>query len=67
MPSTAAATGKFVSAQEHYDLLIEEGNDPVLDPPALAAYMDGWDGEILLDALELTSGCRVLVTLLPAI
>ena len=60
MPSMAAETGKFVSAREHYDLLIAEENDPVLDPPALAAYMDGWDGEALLSALLLTPLCRVL-------
>ena len=59
-PGMAAETGKFVSAREHYDRLIAEGNDPVLDPPPLAAYMDGWDGEALLDALQLTPQCRVL-------
>lgn len=60
MPSTAAATGKFVSAREHYDLLVSEGDDPVLDPPELSAYMDGWDGEAFLNALDLTPDCRVL-------
>lgn len=60
MRSMAAETGKFVSAQLHYDLLLAEDNDPVLDPPALAAYMDGWDGEALLQALCLTPDCRVL-------
>lgn len=60
MRSTDAETGKLVSAQEHYDRLIESGNDPVLDPPQLAAYMDGWDGEALMDALRLTPDCRVL-------
>ena len=29
---------------DHYDALIAENNDPVLDPPALAAYMERWDG-----------------------
>jgi len=60
MPSTDAATGKLISVREHYDLLIEEGNDPVLDPPELAAYMDGWDGEALFEQLRLTDACRVL-------
>ena len=60
MPSTDAATGKFISAREHYDLLIAEGNDPVLDPPELASYMDGWDGEALFDALCIQSDSRVL-------
>ncbi len=53
-------TGKLVSAKEHYDRLILEGNDPVNDPPALKTYMDGWDGEALLSALELTPACRVM-------
>ena len=41
----------------HYDALIEENNDPVLDPPALRAYMDLWDGQPFLEALKLT-GCE---------
>lgn len=60
MPGMGAETGKFVSVRAHYDLLIAEGNDPALDPPALSAYMDGWDGDALLEALCLTPGCRVL-------
>ncbi len=44
----------------HYDLLIAEGNDPVLDPPELAAYMDGWDGPAFLGLLALTGTERVL-------
>ena len=40
--------------ERHYDLLIDEGNDPVLDPPELSAYMDGWDGEAFLNTLALT-------------
>ena len=44
----------------HYDLLIDEGNDPVLDPPALAAYMDGWDGGLFIDALCLDGTQDVL-------
>ena len=44
----------------HYDLLIDEGNDPVLDPPALAAYMDGWDGGPFIDALCLDGTQDVL-------
>lgn len=60
MPNTDAATGNIVSAKEHYDLLIAEGNDPVLDPPPLAAYMNGWDGEDLFRALQMTPECRTL-------
>lgn len=44
----------------HYDLLIDEGNDPVLDPPELAAYMDGWDGAAFMSALALTGRESVL-------
>ena len=29
----------------HYDLLIDEGNDPVNDPKSLQKYMDKWDGQ----------------------
>ena len=45
---------------EHYDLLIEEGNDPVLDPPNLQNYMDKWDGKLFIDLLELNKTKRVL-------
>ena len=45
---------------EHYDLLIEEGNDPVLDPPILREYMDRWDGQLLIDLTKLTPA-RILV------
>lgn len=37
----------------HYDLLIEEGNDPFRDCPKLRDYMDGWDGDSFIEALEL--------------
>ncbi len=44
----------------HYDLLIAEGNDPVYDPPELAAYMDGWDGSEFLRLLGLSGSENVL-------
>lgn len=44
----------------HYDLLIDEGNDPVLDPPPLRAYMEKWDGQMFLDALALSGTQSVL-------
>ena len=44
----------------HYDLLIEEGNDPVRDPPALQAYMERWDGVSFLEDLELSPEKDVL-------
>ena len=40
--------------QNHYDLLILEGNDPVLDPPELQKHMDKWDGQIFIDLLGLS-------------
>ena len=44
----------------HYDLLIDEGNDPARDPAALQAYMDLWDGETFLHALGLNGNQSVL-------
>lgn len=43
---------KIVSSLEHYDLLIEEGNDPVQDPPSLQEYMSSWDGPLFYDSLS---------------
>ena len=34
----------MTTISEHYDLLIENGNDPVSDTPELKKYMDRWDG-----------------------
>ena len=44
----------------HYDLLIDEDNDPFRDPPELQEYMNGWDGEKFVEALELTKNKKVL-------
>lgn len=44
----------IVKIAEHYDLLIEENNDPVHDSPALKAYMEQWDGPVFLNALKLS-------------
>ncbi len=44
----------------HYDALLEEGQDPVLDPPVLQAHMDQWDGPIFLEQLQLTPSSAVL-------
>ena len=44
----------------HYDLLIDEGNDPVHDPASLREYMDGWDGPAFLKALALNGTQDVL-------
>lgn len=45
---------------EHYDKLAEHGNDPVLDPPTLQAYMDNWDGPAFLNLLDLNKAQSVL-------
>ena len=44
----------------HYDSLIDENNDPVLDPVPLQAYMDKWDGERFIDLLGLSPDKSVL-------
>ena len=44
----------------HYDLLIDENNDPFRDPPALKAYMDKWDGKTFIDAMKLDKSKNVL-------
>lgn len=44
----------------HYDLLIEENNDPFRDPPALREYMCRWDGEQFLEALQLAKNKEIL-------
>ncbi len=44
----------------HYDLLIDENNDPVRDPEPLKAYMDKWDGKDFIDCMELNGTQKVL-------
>ncbi len=44
----------------HYDLLIEENNDPFHDPPELKEFMNKWDGQIFIDALQLDKNKKVL-------
>lgn len=44
----------------HYDLLIDEDNDPFRDPPVLKEYMCQWDGKSFLEAMELTKNKTVL-------
>jgi len=44
----------------HYDLLIDENNDPVNDPKPLKEYMDQWDGQAFIDALQLDATKSVL-------
>ena len=44
----------------HYDLMIDENNDPVRDPEPLREYMDKWDGQQFIDLLQLTKEKSVL-------
>ena len=51
---------KLSAVSKHYDLLIEENNDPVRDPEPLREYMDKWDGQQFIDSLQLTKEKSVL-------
>jgi len=44
----------------HYDLLIEEENDPVYDPLPLREYMNQWDGPTFIRQMELEHHKTVL-------
>ena len=48
------------SVIEHYDILIDENNDPVHDPKPLRDYMDKWDGQIFIDKMGLNKENKVL-------
>jgi len=52
--------GDLMDVKEHYDLLIDEENDPFRDPEELRQYMDKWDGEPFLAAMELKGEEKVL-------
>ena len=49
-----------MNIKTHYDLLIEENNDPFRDPPVLQKYMESWDGQTFLDLMELDETKTVL-------
>ena len=44
----------------HYDLLIDENNDPVYDAEPLKSYMNKWDGQQFIDSLQLSKEKSVL-------
>ena len=44
----------------HYDMLIDENNDPFCDSPEMQEYMNRWDGQAFLDALKLDKNKNVL-------
>lgn len=45
---------------QHYNLLIDENNDPVHDSKPLRDYMDKWDGQAFIDSMELDNNKSVL-------
>ena len=49
-----------ISVARHYDLLIDENNDPVHDPEPLKTYMERWDGAEFLRLLNLSGTESVL-------
>lgn len=44
----------------HYDIPIDENNDPVHDPKTLREYMDRWDGSQFIDKMQLNQSKMVL-------
>ena len=50
----------MIDVIHHYDHLIDEGQDPVNDPPELQAYMSKWDGEAFIKLLELNKAKNAL-------
>ena len=48
------------SVTHHYDVLIDENNDPVHDPKHLRDYMDKWDGQAFIDKTELDKNKSIL-------
>ena len=49
-----------MDVKTHYDMLIDENNDPFRDLPELQEYMNTWDGNPFLEALELSKSKSVL-------
>ncbi|MBQ2986057.1 MAG: GNAT family N-acetyltransferase [Tyzzerella sp.] len=48
------------SCEEHYDMLVDEGNDPVCDSDLLQKHMNKWDGNEFIDELQIGKDKRVL-------
>lgn len=45
---------------KHYDILIDEGQDPVHDPKPLKEYMDKWDGQGFIEKMGIDKSKSVL-------
>lgn len=55
LKSTKLSLNKdFCTEIEHYDMLIEEDNDPFYDCMELKDYMNRWDGEEFINSLQLS-------------
>ena len=50
----------YINTCNHYDALINENNDPVHDSEPLTKYMNKWDGNTFIEALQLTVEKSVL-------
>ena len=50
----------MISAKKHYNMLIDENNDPVLDTEPLKSFMDKWDGKIFIDKADIHKTDSVL-------
>ncbi len=50
----------LTDVKTHYDMLIDEGNDPVQDPLPLREHMDKWDGDNFICQLKLSKSKIVL-------
>ena len=44
----------------HYDLLVDENNDPFYDSPELKDYMNKWDHQVFIDVLQLDENKEIL-------
>lgn len=51
---------KIVDTLTHYEMLIDENNDPVHDSEILRLYMANWDGHLFYKALEVSTDKNVL-------
>ena len=51
---------EFCEVERHYDLLIEEGDDPTKDGAELREYMDKWDGLPFIDEVLINHDKDVL-------
>ena len=60
MNNTTMSDKLNCDTKTHYDLLIEENNDPVHDPGPLREYMNKWDGQAFIYELQLTHDKSVL-------